>query len=131
MPKSSAISKSHDEKDETMKGGSEMTLDEMAQIVDQAREAEYLCNKLELRKWRAQQPGKAQALVEQLQRHLPADVLHELEAFMCDLWARDCLREALQRHRVTTKLRETLPAERWGEIEQLVKEEVPEAGYCW
>jgi hypothetical protein len=102
MSNSDATSNSHDGKDENIEGRSEMTFDEMARIVDEARNSEY-------RKWCAQ----AQALVQQLQRHLPADVFRELEEFVCSQ-ARDCLHEVLERDLLTTMRRE---AERWGWLE--------------
>ena len=99
------------------------TLEEMIQIV----EAEYYAQTSEQRNRDDEQRAKAPALLESLRRHLPVEVLREVEELLSNDFARDCFREAVQRDLARTKLRETLPAERWGEIEQLVDREVPKA----
>jgi hypothetical protein len=66
-------------------------------------------------------------VLELLRRHVPAEILREIEEFVCYKFACDCFREAAERDLTRTELRETLPAERWGEIEQLVDSQVPKA----
>jgi hypothetical protein len=121
MSNSDTTSKSHDETDEIMKAKSEMTLDEMRAIVNQADEVEFCYRRAQFENWCDEQPPKARAFVEQLKRHLPVEALRELEEFASAPWACGCLGEALERDLLKTRLHESLPAERSGEIEQLVE----------
>ena len=114
-----------------MYGQAKMSWEEMMHMVDEIRELVLHYQVKQERNWQAEQRVKASALLELLRRHLPVEVLRELKEFLSHKICCDCFHEAVQRDLATAALRETLPAERWGEIEQLVDKQVPRTDPYW
>ncbi len=76
-------------------GGSQLDFEEMARIVDEAREVEYSWRQAQLRQQQEEQRARAPAFVDLLRRHLPAEVMSEFEEFMSTGFGSQCLSDAL------------------------------------
>ena len=77
-----------------------MTFDEMAQIVDQAREADFYWHQLEQRGWCAEQRAKAGAILELLRQHLPAQVRQEAEELLSTEYGCECVCDLLRHEKL-------------------------------
>ena len=81
-----------------------MTFDEMAQIVDQAREVDFHYDQAELRKWEAEQRANAGAILELLRQHLPAQVRQAAEELLSTEYGCECVCDLLRREKLDDKV---------------------------
>ena len=88
-----------------------MTFDEMARIVDQAREVNFYWHQLEQRKWDAEQRAKAGAILELLRQHLPPQVRQEAEELLSTEYGCECVCDLLRREKKAPLLEERPEAE--------------------
>jgi ABC-type dipeptide/oligopeptide/nickel transport system ATPase component len=80
----------------TMTQSPKMSLEEMAEIVDQAREAAFLDQEYRQREWAEEQRAKAPEILDLLRRHLPTETQQEVEGYLSSPYGSDCLCELLQ-----------------------------------
>jgi hypothetical protein len=72
-----------------------MTFEEMAQLVDDSREAEFYRHQAEQRKWEREQREKANAVVAKLEQHLPSQVWQEVLELSEEYFGGKCIMFAL------------------------------------
>ena len=74
----------------------EMSFEEMAQLVDEARMADYYFDRHEQRKWEIEQRNKATSFVTQLEKHLPPELWQEILEFSEVVYGAKCIGHALR-----------------------------------
>jgi hypothetical protein len=72
-----------------------MTFEEMAEIVDQARDGDFYYAQAEREAWREAQRTRATEVLESLRQQLPTKVLAEVEELLSTGYGADCLHCAL------------------------------------
>jgi hypothetical protein len=72
-----------------------MTFEEMAQLVDESREAEFYRHQAEQRKWEREQREKGKAVVAKLEKQLPTEVWQEVLELLDTAFGGSCIKNAL------------------------------------
>ena len=73
-----------------------MSLEQMAEIVDQARESAFLDQEYRQRARAEDLRAKSPAILDLLRRHLPTETQQEVEGYLSIPYGSDCLCELLQ-----------------------------------
>jgi hypothetical protein len=73
----------------------EMTFEEMAQLVDETREANYYRALAEQENWQDEQDEKAKAIVPQLKSDLPPQLWQEILELFKTRYGAQCIAQAL------------------------------------
>jgi|SRR5690242_19846689 len=99
---------------------SEMSFEEMERIVDERREYDFWEDQRQNEAWRAEQRAKAPVILALLGRHLPPQVLRDVEDYLSHPYSSECLHQSLSREQKRRALLVEHPDWAEGEVEHFL-----------
>jgi hypothetical protein len=97
-----------------------MSLEKMADIVDQARESQYLLREAEEAAWIAEHRAKAHVILALLRQHLPVQILLQVEGYLSTSYGSKCVCDLLESEPQRRKLLAERPDATDEEIDKLL-----------